>query len=527
VSGTSGEDAIPSTPVDIVPGFVDSGQTIEEFLSPSAVAVGDLDNDGDLDVIYGNSGQVSTVWFNNGAGILTDSGQNLGTFLIRGLAVGDLDRDGYLDLVYGTSSGQPNLLWFNDGAGTFSSDGSTVGSNSTRAVVLGDVDRDGDLDAVTAQNGANLVYLNDGSGVFTDSGLALGGFSSISLGMGDLDGDGDLDLVEGNGGDTRIWRNDSAVAGTVLFTDTGQSLASSSVWAVALGDLDGDGDLDIVSGQLGVTGIPNAVYFNNGTGIFSDSGQALGAGKTRSLVLLDFDGDGDLDLYEGNEDVGRVLHINDGSGNFVESAQNFGNGMSLGLGAGDMDGDGDMDILEGNNGSNNRVLLNSLSGTWGSATFTDSGQLLTGTDSWGLTLADVDADGDLDIVQVNGANPARVYLNDGSGTYTDSGQSLAGPNQVFDVEAGDLDLDGDLDLALGSYAGTDPLYFNDGGGVFNTTSQVIGSKREQRRVSGPGRCQFRKRAPGHGQRRVRYLHGYRPGSRQQCFLCSCRCGRGF
>jgi hypothetical protein len=59
-------------------------------------------------------------------------------------------------------------------------------------------------------------------------------------------------------------------------------------------------------------------------------------------------GDGDLDLYEGNEDVGRVLHINDGSGNFVESAQNFGNGMSLGLGAGDMDGDGDMDILEGN-----------------------------------------------------------------------------------------------------------------------------------------------------------------------------------
>ena len=148
VSGTSGEDAIPSTPVDIVPGFVDSGQTIEEFLSPSAVAVGDLDNDGDLDVIYGNSGQVSTVWFNNGAGILTDSGQNLGTFLIRGLAVGDLDRDGYLDLVYGTSSGQPNLLWFNDGAGTFSSDGSTVGSNSTRAVVLGDVDRDGDLDAV-------------------------------------------------------------------------------------------------------------------------------------------------------------------------------------------------------------------------------------------------------------------------------------------------------------------------------------------------------------------------------------------
>ena len=85
---------------------------------------------------------------------------------------------------------------------------------------------------------------------------------------------------------------------TFEFTDSGQALGSSDSYSVALGDLDGDGDLDAMVANFNS---PNTVWTNDGSGSFTDSGQALGNSNSSSVALGDLDGDGDLDAMVGND----------------------------------------------------------------------------------------------------------------------------------------------------------------------------------------------------------------------------------
>ena len=141
-------------------------------------------------------------------------------------ALGDLDGDGDLDLALGGRCGaqlsQPegeirppyDLIWLNDGKGNFSDNGQRLGAGfGTGMLALGDLDNDGDLDNIDANTSsmspggsdaaggqANLVWLNDGKGNFSDSGQRLGHEESNAVALGDLDGDGDLDAFVGNRG---------------------------------------------------------------------------------------------------------------------------------------------------------------------------------------------------------------------------------------------------------------------------------------------------------------------------------------
>ena len=122
---------------------------------------------------------------------------------------------------------------------------------------------------MSVSNGPNRVYTNDGTGTFTDSAQELGSSYSTSVALGDIDDDGDLDMIVGNGIDqpNRIYTND----GTGIFTDSGQALGSSDSTSVALGDIDADGDLDLVVGNQYFS--PSRVYYNDGSGSFQDSVQ--------------------------------------------------------------------------------------------------------------------------------------------------------------------------------------------------------------------------------------------------------------
>ena len=130
---------------------------------------------------------------------------------------------------------------------------------------------------------------------FTNSGQALGNGASTSVALGDLDGDGDLDAMVANYGGNTVWTND----GDGTFTNSGQALGGSNSYAVALGDLDGDGDLDAMVANASFDVEPNTVWINDGNGNFT-SGQELGNSDSYSVALGDLDADGDLDAMVAN-----------------------------------------------------------------------------------------------------------------------------------------------------------------------------------------------------------------------------------
>ena len=175
----------------------------------AAVVVGDVDVDGDLDLVVGNVGQ-DQLYLNNGSGTFTDATaarMPVANDNTRALALGDVDGDGDLDLVVGNGTyagGQQNRLYLNNGSGTFTDATAArmpVDNDRTLALALGDVDGDGDLDLVVGNYGQqNRLYLNNGSGTFTDATAARMPVAidiTTSLALGDVDGDVDLDIVFG------------------------------------------------------------------------------------------------------------------------------------------------------------------------------------------------------------------------------------------------------------------------------------------------------------------------------------------
>ena len=355
--------------------FEDSGQHLGT--NTYGLEFGDLDGDGDLDAIVGcrnfpggPSCSQTQVWLNDGRGQFS-VGWSSQTQSIA-VALGDLDHDGDLDAFFGKASpagSQPNEVWLNDGQGNLEDSGQRL-KDIARDVTLGDVDNDGDLDAVTATlAGPSKVWLNDGRGKFADSGQRLtpDGWS-YAVALGDVDRDGDLDAWFGRGTESPsfvdlLYLND----GKGNFVDSGQRLNTVSTTDVEFADLDGDGDLDayLANGNSLGGNVPDRVWLNNGTGKFTDSGQRLGRSLGRSVEIGDLDGDGDLDALVANGSIfqgafveqANEVWLNDGSGVFT-AGQQLGNAATNRVVLGDIDNDDDLDALFANLGQDNQVWFN-------------------------------------------------------------------------------------------------------------------------------------------------------------------------
>jgi uncharacterized repeat protein (TIGR01451 family) len=311
--------------------------------------------------------------------------------------------------------------------------------------------------------------VDGGLGLFADSGQALGSAEGSDVALGDVDGDGDLDAFVANsdypyGQANTMWLND----GTGIFTDSGQSLGNGVSFGVALGDLDGDGDLDaFVANAQWLTGQANEVWLNDGAGVFTQT-QSLGGEESFGVALGDVDGDGDLDAFVANSGANEVW-LNDGAGTFADSGQRLGSEYSFGVALGDVDDDRDLDAFVVNYyGQSNRVWLND-----GTGVFTDSGLGLGDEYSYNVALGDVDGDGDLDAFVANSRPCDTLWLNAGGGTFFRSGQSLSCANSR-DAALGDVDNDDDLDIFIANYGEANEVWLNGGTGHFGDSGQSLG-----------------------------------------------------
>jgi hypothetical protein len=353
-----------------------SGDNISlDFRETEDIVTGDVDHDGDQDVIAGDQFFPVRLYLNNGTTDPFDAvmGSDIGpsdTGTVMATALGDLDLDGDLDLVVGRDN-DPNLIYLNNGtAAPFSGvSGLSIVAEShvTTAIVLGDIDGDNDLDVVEGiSQTRNRAYLNNGDGTFA-AGIPIGDLSeagdTTSLALGDIDKDGDLDLVVGNFNQlNRFHRNTAGTfePGLDIGTET------DATFCVVLADLNRDGRLDVVVGNNGVNRfykssvLPNPFSGVTALNITNDDN------NTRGIAAADVNFDGVPDVIAGNTsgEINR-LYINDAINNPTDpfgsvSGTNLTNDAAdtRAIVIADVDNDGDRDVVAANRGTRNRLYLN-------------------------------------------------------------------------------------------------------------------------------------------------------------------------
>lgn len=356
-----------------------SFSTVNNDRAVELVVTGDLDQDGDLDMVlissafdrYYNSYLITLL--NDGNGKFTSANQThpLNNFA-NDLVLGDFDGDGDLDLIttYNASYGVATLtLLKNRGDGTFGPqrllaplrDGAFFHS-----IAAGDLDSDGDLDLVAGasislynlQEGQVGVVLNQNNTVFSSGARGKRPQYPADLAVGDLDGDGDLDVVVANTltDDVTILLNQ----GDATFKPAGNFEAGNGPRAVALGDLDSDQDLDVV--VINRFGQDLGVLKNLGAANFAPPQLTALGNHPETLLLGDFDHDLDLDVVVASprEDFVKVL-TNQGDGSFAPSISVSAGVGPIGLASGDLNQDSKLDLIVSSFGvrlSNLQVLFN-------------------------------------------------------------------------------------------------------------------------------------------------------------------------
>ena len=345
--------------------------------------VADLDGDGDMDIIIANEHRPNILLINDGNGNFTnESAERIPQVNhdSEDIGIADFNGDGHPDIVIVSEDDKTNELYLNNGDGTFSNAGDRIPVEGTsNSVVVYDINLDGAMDILIGNNGQNNILINDGTGHFKDETKArFGEFIDVTqdLTLGDMDNDGDLDLLIGNEDNNRILINN----GLGFFKDESSSRlpyrdTPEETREVDVADIDGDGDLDILYGnvQAFVQNAPrqNRLLRNNGKGLFTDITEThLPKDDNRcfGVAFLDIDGDGDADIVTGNTNGARFggetpfsVYLNDGRGHFNDVTgtlipENI-KGRGFDIDHEDFNGDGIKDLFLSNRGSQDFLLF--------------------------------------------------------------------------------------------------------------------------------------------------------------------------
>ena len=349
--------------------FSEQGATIlggANFESRSA-SLADYDGDGDLDLFFQGGGSSQQLMRNNLIGLGSLTFTNVTSNLPSGLgpswsaAWGDYDGDGHVDVFVGQSNiGGSGDVLRNDGSGAFTNESVDTGLNDSgfhQNVAWSDIDNDRDLDLILAMEGPNLatdekheIYLQGPGGSFTPVGASVGfqqayGMKAYGMAIGDTDGDGDFDIyistcLGSNNIRNNFYQNmlvETGSLGFVDIADTNGTQFTKNSYGTEFLDFDDDGDLDLY--MTGADSEASKIFRNDGGNQFTDvdtiTGHALlsdTSGDLNGSRAVDYDNDGDLDLFFHDhiplhgKNAARKLYRNDG--NWVFTDVTFAEGLA-------------------------------------------------------------------------------------------------------------------------------------------------------------------------------------------------------
>lgn len=302
--------------------------------------IGDIDLDGDNDIVIANYAGQSVLWLNNGNGVFAQS-QTFNVSEVHDAKFADFNGDTYPDIIL-LGMASYSKIFFNNQDGSFNVSNQNIGSpnDNPNYVYTGDIDGDDDIDMLIYNYGEpNGLWLNNGSGEFTKTLADFGGDDAKGFEFTDFNGDSFLDLfVNIRANPNQIWLND----GTGNFINSNHSFGNGGDYTHCV-DFDKDGDMDIAitNAGFGVT-----IWLNqNNTGTFV-SGPSITEGANHCR-LIDVDLDNDFDLITTDAVNGNKLWLNNGVGSFESLGQAFGDKQTLSIECDDIDGDGDIDVMLG------------------------------------------------------------------------------------------------------------------------------------------------------------------------------------
>jgi len=446
----------------------------------------DIDGDGDMDVLSAFTSDYPSfggkvVWYENTDGMGSFSSQHIISTAAAGsqsVYATDIDSDGDMDvllacMITNPETNENQIVWFenSDGQGSFGQKQTiTIDADGANSVYASDIDNDGDMDVLSACSGADPYFKgkviwfknSDGQGTFGQQQIITTnteGASSVYA--ADLDGDGELDVLSASWGDDKVaWYKNGDGQGTFgeqqiirpcAFADKPQSIYAA--------DIDGDGDMDVLSASKNDDKI--AWYKNtDGQGTFgSQQIITLYANGANSVYATDFDDDGDMDVLSASRNDDKIAWYEniDGQGDFgAQQIITTDADVANSVYATDIDGDGDMDVLSASFGSyyNHHSKVAWYENNDGQGTFSPEQLITTGVNGISAVYAsDLDNDGDMDVLSASCWNDNKIvwYENtDGLGAFGNQHIVTTIAFNAQSVYTADIDGDGDMDVLSAS-----------------------------------------------------------------------------
>jgi len=468
-------------------GTFSSENVITEADGAESVYARDLDGDSDADVLSASSVDDKIAWYEN-EGDGTFSEQQVITTNAEGaesVYAQDLDEDGDAD-VLSASSEDDKVAWYENQGGSdppsdslsfteANADLTPVVNSSTS---IADVNEDGNQDLLITgfdPNGeeSSTLYLGNGQGDFSRADADLTGFALGSTSIGDVDKDGNLDLlITGNTFEptTLIYLGNGQgdFSSISLGPDAGVDISSTSI-----SDVDGNGNPDLLITGRNLEGDPSStLYLGNGEGDFTEAEAGLTGVQRSSTSIADVDGDGNPDLLITGEDPSgsrtTTLYLGDGQGDFTEANADLTPVSSGSSTIADVDGDGNLDLLvTGDSASMDQVSTLYLGN--GQGGFAEANAGLNDVGSGSNSIADVDGDGNLDLLITGwdgSSKVATLYLGDGQGEFTEVNAGLNGTGSGS-ASIGEMNGDESPDLLITGWDGSSRVataYLNQGEG---------------------------------------------------------------